>query len=304
MNRINAALLTLSLLLLTAAVVIACSGNVSGGGSGDAQESSDTSAGHDGSGDAQESSDTGAGHDGSGDAQESSDTGAGHGGNQPHLGSALRLLIALHSEPESDGGVAFASSLYEHWIDADDDGENTRQEVLNAESDDGTWHSWYDDQSVSDASNLEVDHLVPLAEAHESGAWEWTPEKRRAYANDLSLPQTLTAVSASSIEGKGHKDPAEWRPPAEAAWCQYARDWIAVKNHWGLSYDADELYALTAMLNTCEDDGHLPVPRVQDTPEHDHSATPTPGHSHDHSATPTPGHSHDHSGTPTPGHSH
>ena len=287
MNRINAALLTLSLLLLTGAVIVASSsGNGNGNGDGNGNGNGNGNG------------------DGNGHAHESTETVTGQGSHEPHLGSALRLLITLHSEPESDGGVAFDSSLYEHWIDEDEDGENTRQEVLNAEADDGTWHSWYDDQSITDTSLLDVDHLVPLAEAHESGAWEWTPEKRRAYANDVSFSQTLTVVSASSIEAKGQKDPAEWRPSAAAAWCQYARDWIAVKNHWGLTYDFDELYALTAMLNTCEDDGELPVPGAQATPEHEHGhdATPTPGHSH--SATPTPGHSHEHEGTPTPGHTH
>lgn len=259
MNRINAILLTLSLLLLSAAVIIA-------------------SEGHDDN------------------AVQNSSTEGGENRQQRHTGSSFRLLVALHSEPESDGGVDFQSSLYEHWIDADADGESTDAEVLAEESQDDTWHSWFDDRSIDDSSDLVVVHLVPLAEAHESGAWAWTSEKRRDYANDLDFEQTLTAVSTASNESRGSKDPAEWQPSAETAWCRYAQDWIAVKNRWGLTYDADELYALTGMLNTCEDEIQFPVPSAQSTPEH--------GHSHGETPTPTPEHSHSHSGTPTPGHSH
>lgn len=260
MNRINAVLLTVSLLLLSAAVIIANGGDENGGTQGSSSESE------------------------------------GSKGQQRHTGSSFRLLVALHSEPESDGGVVFESSLYEHWIDADDDGENTQAEVLAEESDDGTWHSWFDDQSIDDSSNLIVVHLVPLEEAHESGAWAWTAEKRRDYANDLNLSQTLTAVSTASNEARGSNDPADWRPSAESAWCRYAQDWIAVKNHWRLSYDAEELYALTGMLNTCEDEIVFPVPSTQATPEHEHSHGGTP--------TPTPDDGHSHAGTPTPGHTH
>lgn len=271
MNRINAILLTISLLLLSAAVIIASEGH----GDNGAQNSNSDS---------------------------------GEKSQQRHTGSSFRLLVALHSEPESDGGVDFASSLYEHWIDADDDGENTQAEVLAEESDDGTWHSWFDDESIEDSSELTVVHLVPLAEAHESGAWAWTAEERKEFANDLDLAQTLTAVSTTSHEARGSKDPADWRPSNESAWCRYAQDWIAVKNHWGLSYDAEELYALTGMLNTCEDEIALPVPSTQATPEHDHdhggTPTPTPGHSYGATPTPTPGQGHSHGGTPTPGHSH
>ncbi|MDE2817219.1 MAG: hypothetical protein OXM03_09615 [Chloroflexota bacterium] len=256
MNRINAVLLTLSLLLLSAAVIIANDGN------------------------------------GSGNAQESSTKSNSNTGQERHTGSSFRLLVALHSEPEYSGDISYDQSLYEHWIDADEDGENTQAEVLEAESQDGTWQSWFDGESIDDSSMVVVVHLVPLEEAHESGAWAWTPEKRRDYANDLDFEQALTAVSTASNESRGSKDPAEWQPSAETAWCRYAQDWIAVKNHWGLTYDAEELYALTAMLNTCEDAIQFPVPSAQSTPEHDHS----------HGATPTPEHSH--SGTPTPGHSH
>ncbi len=161
--------------------------------------------------------------------------------------------------PESDGGIAYDRALYGSWIDADADGQNTREEVLQAESMNGYWFSWYDNQRISEASSLDIDHMVPLQEAHYSGAWAWTSEQRMAYANDLLLPEALTAVSSSSNRSKGARDPAEWKPPAMDAWCQYAQDWIIVKAQYALSFDDSEVLALREMLETCSEDVALPV---------------------------------------------
>ena len=93
--------------------------------------------------------------------------------------------------------------------------------------------------------------MVPLAEAHDSGAAAWPAERKSAFANDLDLPAALTAVSASSNRTKSADDPADWIPPLRAAWCQYAHDWIAVKVKWSLTADQPEVDALRDMLNTC-----------------------------------------------------
>ncbi len=202
--------------------------------------------------------------------------------------------LGLKTAPESDGGVAYGRWMYEQggWDDADDDGCDTREEVLAAEArtladddeacvPDGTWWSWYDEREIARASGMDVDHMVPLAEVHESGGWRWSNERRFAYANDLTLAQTLTAVSASSNRSKGRRDPAEWKPPAESAWCQYAQDWIAVKVFWGLSADADEVAALRTMLAECDEAPRIvlptptPTPTITPTPSGTPAATPT-----------------------------
>ena len=125
---------------------------------------------------------------------------------------------------------------------------------------DGTWLSWYDETTITEASGVDIDHMVPLAEVHESGGWRWSYERRYAYANDLILPQTLTAVSASSNRSKGARDPAVWKPPAESAWCQYAQDWIAVKVFWELSADDAEVEALRTMLEECDEEPQIILP--------------------------------------------
>lgn len=222
--------------------------------------------------------------------------------------------LQLKTAPESDGGIDYGRWMYEQdgWGDADDDGCNTREEVLVAEArtldsdddescvPDGTWWSWYDERTITRASGVDIDHMVPLAEVHDSGGWRWSNERRYAYANDLTLPQTLTAVSSSSNRSKGGRDPAEWKPPEETAWCQYAQDWIAVKVFWGLTADTAEVSALRTMLEECEEDPIIVLPTPTPTPLQTMTPTPSATVSGTPTVTETPTPRPTISGTPTP----
>jgi hypothetical protein len=77
----------------------------------------------------------------------------------------------------------------------------------------GSWFGKYSGDVFTDASKLDIDHLVPLKEAHESGGFAWDAARRRDYANDLSDPNTLIAVERGLNRQKGAKDPADWLPP-------------------------------------------------------------------------------------------
>ncbi|MEV4317311.1 HNH endonuclease family protein [Actinocrispum sp. NPDC049592] len=114
----------------------------------------------------------------------------------------------------------------------------------------GTWTSPYDGVVITDAAKVDIDHVVPLAEAWRSGAASWTDEQRKQFANDLTNPQ-LFAVSANANRSKGDKDPAEWKPPAQGFWCTYARDYVTVKAAYKLTVDQAEHDALAQMLGTC-----------------------------------------------------
>ena len=175
-------------------------------------------------------------------------------------GTALSLLAGLRILPEHPGG--YARELFVLWGDADGDGCNTRDEVLIAESRirarvlpgcvvEGSWRSAYDGVITRDPSTLDVDHVVPLREAWDSGAWTWTPARRQSYANDLGDWRSLRAVSASSNRSKGDRDPAEWLPPLASARCTYATDWVVIKVRWRLGVDAREHAALVRQLRTC-----------------------------------------------------
>ena len=174
-------------------------------------------------------------------------------------------LEALAVAEEGDGGVAYDRDLYGSWTQVRS-GCNTRCAVLEEERQaDGTWLSWYDGMVTSDASRLDIDHMVPLAEAHSSGAWRWSPSRRAAYANDLLHPEALAAVSASSNRSKGSRDPSEWRPSDESAWCRYATDWVTVKAAWELTADRTEVGALQEMLDTCDSSVTITAIPARDT---------------------------------------
>ena len=149
--------------------------------------------------------------------------------------------------------IPYDRSLYKHWVDADGDCQDTRQEVLISESlrpvvlDDrgcrvvsGEWKDLYTGQTFTDPSRLDIDHFIPLGEAHRSGADTWTPEQRQAFANDLMHEHSLIAVSASANRSKGDRDPANWLPPDESFHCEYIKRWVAVKAYFNLRMDATE----------------------------------------------------------------
>jgi hypothetical protein len=154
----------------------------------------------------------------------------------------------------------YSRDKFPHWIEQGH-GCDTRDVVLEHQGSgvhansrctitSGQWTSPYDGKSYTDPQKLQVDHLVPLANAWRSGAGTWTDAKRQDFANDLTRPQ-LVAVSLTQNRAKGDQDPAQWKPPNRGYWCQYAQNWIAVKHFWALTVTAAEKAALTDMLGTC-----------------------------------------------------
>ena len=166
--------------------------------------------------------------------------------------------------PTPSPAVPYDRDLYGSWIDADRDCQNTRQEVLIAESItpvqldsrgcrvvSGTWLDPFTAQTFTNPSDLDIDHFVPLAEAHRSGADRWPPELRRQFSNDLSWPGGLIAVSASANRSKGARDPAGWMPPNESFHCEYVKNWVITKGYWGLSMDDRERSTVYSILGQC-----------------------------------------------------
>ncbi len=112
----------------------------------------------------------------------------------------------------------------------------------------GSWLDPYTAKTYPEASDIDIDHLVPLAEAWRSGANHWSTAQRRAYANN---PMVLVSVQDRANESKGDKDPAAWKPANKASWCLYAKHWIAIKYKYKLTIDKSEKSALSSMLGTC-----------------------------------------------------
>jgi hypothetical protein len=159
--------------------------------------------------------------------------------------------------------TGYDRSLVPLWIDADGDGCNTRFEVLIAEATTapavgsgcrltgGRWLSYYDNATWTDPADLDIDHLVPLAEAWDSGARTWTTAQRRGYANDLGDGRDLVAVTDNVNQAKGDQDPAGWMPAYPPARCRYVGEWVAVKLRWRLTVDTAEKSALTSLVAGC-----------------------------------------------------
>ncbi|MER7980459.1 HNH endonuclease family protein [Streptomyces sp. NPDC095817] len=174
------------------------------------------------------------------------------------MAAAVDLLPAAAESREG-----YQRTSFKHWVDADRDGCSTRAEVLINESrvqptiepgckvTVGQWYSFYDGVTVTAPGGLDIDHMVPLAEAWDSGASAWTPERREAYANDLDAETSLVAVTARTNRSKADQDPADWLPPLFDARCTYAADWVATKLRWKLSVDDRERAALAEIAAGC-----------------------------------------------------
>ncbi|SCE72623.1 Protein of unknown function (DUF1524) [Micromonospora viridifaciens] len=205
------------------------------------------------------------------------------------LAAALAAAVALgvagcvpavdEPEPPADSGAAnvtkqldeltvaaagsmkgYSRTRFPHWrktgknCDVRDsvlqkDGESIKLSGCNVVG--GSWESVYDGLVLDDPAQVDIDHVVPLANAWRSGANEWDDAKRGDFANDLTRPQ-LVAVSARSNRAKGDQDPSQWKPANRSYWCRYATDWVTVKHYWRLTVTSAEKAALTDMLEGCK----------------------------------------------------
>ena len=162
--------------------------------------------------------------------------------------------------PEYDRGD------WRHWVDEDGDCQDARQEALVEESlvsvtfetdekcrvEAGRWWAPHLGHHLDNPGHIDVDHHVPLKNAHLSGAWAWSPEMKEEYANYLEEGNHLIALSSRHNRSKGARGPEEWAPPDNALWCEYATDWAEIKERWDLTMTGLEAEAVMEMLDTCE----------------------------------------------------
>ncbi|MEU4830813.1 HNH endonuclease family protein [Streptosporangium sp. NPDC023615] len=179
--------------------------------------------------------------------------------NIPSAATAAGRLATLTVAPESNQS-SYDRSLFPHWTTISG-ACNTRETVLKRDgtgvvvnsscaATSGRWYSPFDGATWTAASDVDIDHMVPLSEAWRSGAHAWTTAQRQSFANDLGGPE-LWAVTDNVNQAKGDQDPSTWQPPLGTFRCTYARAWIQVKFHWKLTLQGSEKTALQNMLATC-----------------------------------------------------
>jgi hypothetical protein len=170
--------------------------------------------------------------------------------------------LVVNDNPKS-ALPSYNRSSWKHWNDEDSDCINARHEVLIEESttsvvmdgncrvDSGQWFGVFTGEQFSNPSNLDVDHMVPLKNAHDSGGWAWSASKKEEFANYLGFAGHLLAVSASANRSKGASGPESWKPARTDYWCQYGSDWAEIKATWALTVTSSEKSALIDMVNKC-----------------------------------------------------
>ncbi len=159
-------------------------------------------------------------------------------------------------------GGSYNRKDWPHWIDADRDCQNTRQEMLIAYSEiavifrngkqctviAGKWFDEYTGNLYIKASDVDIDHIVPLAHAHRYGAYQWTRNQRRKFANDF---ENLLIVNDAINHSKGDQAPHQWLPPRKSYWCEYGRRWTHIKEKYQLWYNKEEQRFLNRMVEAC-----------------------------------------------------
>ncbi|MER5677383.1 HNH endonuclease family protein [Streptomyces sp. NPDC002238] len=186
------------------------------------------------------------------------------GASPSQAAEVVSLTDAVQQLPlAAESRAGYQRTSFKHWVDADKDSCSTRAEVLLDESRipatveagckvvAGEWFSYYDGVTVTTPGGLDIDHMVPLAEAWDSGASQWTAAEREAYANDLGSERSLVAVTAKTNRSKADQDPSTWLPPSADARCTYAADWVATKLRWNLTANQPEVEALTTIAEQC-----------------------------------------------------
>ncbi|KAL8874030.1 MAG: hypothetical protein Q9174_000570 [Haloplaca sp. 1 TL-2023] len=179
--------------------------------------------------------------------------------NIPSASTARTQLTGLRVAAQGSQS-GYSRELFPHWHTVSG-ACNTRETVLKRDgtsvqidsacaATSGRWFSPYDGATWSAASDVDIDHVVPLSNAWKSGAASWTTARRETFANDLTNPQ-LIAVTDNVNQSKGDQGPESWKPSLTSYYCTYARMWIKVKSVYSLTVTVAEKSALTSMLNSC-----------------------------------------------------
>lgn len=177
------------------------------------------------------------------------------GAREPRRGqgdcAAASMSTGMVAPAAASTGPAYRRTDYgDGWGDEDGDCQDTRAEVLaalstgpvhmrrgNCSVDRGRWVDPYTGNVLTDASEVDIDHVVPLAWAHAHGAAQWDSARRHAFAN---WTPNLMPVTASVNRQKGADGPLHWLPPRIEYRCEYVLRFERIARSWDLRFTPGE----------------------------------------------------------------
>jgi hypothetical protein len=191
-------------------------------------------------------------------------------------GTALATLGTLVVKGRAAKTGYSRAAFGQAWADVDRNGCDTRNDMLNRDlfakahkagthgcvvltgtlADPYTGTSIIFRRGAETSSAVQIDHVVALSNAWQTGAAGMDAETRRRLAND---PLDLLAVNGASNQTKGDGDAATWLPPAKMYRCSYVARQVAVKARYGLWVTPAERAAMSRVLAACPDQPLTPA---------------------------------------------
>jgi len=185
---------------------------------------------------------------------------------EPGLATAVLETLAVKGRAPKTGYTR--AQFGPAWADVDRNGCDTRNDILkrdltsityraktrNCVVESGTVLDRYSGETINfvkgniSSMEVQIDHVVALSNAWQTGAFKLTADQRRALSND---PLNLFAVKGRLNSQKGDGDAATWLPPLKSFRCSYVAQQIAVKAKYSLWVTAPEKAAIVSILAKC-----------------------------------------------------
>ena len=177
------------------------------------------------------------------------------------LPSGMSLRSIRASRNPAGEYQPYDRDAFRHWVDDDSDCQDTRAELLIAQSSTevrfakdgdrcrvvtGRWISPFTGNVIQNSGAIEIDHVVALKWAWERGAWQWPDNKRERFAND---PVNIMAVEARLNSSKGARGPNEWLPPSGQ--CGYVARFLRLVKQYDLKPSSPETMWIKSFLDSC-----------------------------------------------------
>ena len=185
---------------------------------------------------------------------------------EPGMATAVLETLAVKGRAPKTGYTR--AQFGPAWADVDRNGCDTRNDVLkrdltsityraktrNCVVETGTLVDRYSGETINfvkgniSSMEVQIDHVVALSNAWQTGAFKLTADQRKALSND---PLNLFAVKGRLNSQKGDGDAATWLPPLKSFRCSYVTQQIAVKAKYSLWVTAPEKAAMVSILAKC-----------------------------------------------------